>query len=48
MNTFIQLAINVPSIAGVFDYSVPDHLAGRVGVGHLVLHRLEIKQFKVL
>ena len=37
MNTFIQLAINVPSIAGVFDYAVPDHLAGRVGVGHLVL-----------
>jgi primosomal protein N' (replication factor Y) len=37
MNTFIQLAINVPSIAGVFDYAVPGHLAGKVGVGHLVL-----------
>ncbi len=37
MNTFIQLAINVPSIAGVFDYAIPDHLAGRVGVGQLVL-----------
>ena len=37
MNTFIQLAINVPSIAGVFDYAVPDHLVGKVGVGHLVI-----------
>ena len=37
MDTFIQLAINVPSIAGVFDYAVPDHLAGKVGVGHLVI-----------
>ena len=37
MTPFIQLAINVPSVAGVFDYSIPDHLAGRVGVGHLVV-----------
>ena len=37
MTLFIQLAVNVPSIAGVFDYSVPEHLAGKVGVGHLVL-----------
>ncbi len=37
MTSFIQLAVNVPSIAGVFDYAVPDHLAGKVGVGHLVL-----------
>jgi primosomal protein N' (replication factor Y) len=37
MNSFIQLAVNVPSIAGVFDYSIPEHLAGRVGVGHLVV-----------
>ena len=27
MTSFIQLAVNVPSIAGVFDYAVPDHLA---------------------
>jgi len=37
MNIFIQLAINVPSIAGVFDYAVPQNLAGRAGVGHLVI-----------
>jgi primosomal protein N' (replication factor Y) len=37
MNHFIQLAINVPSITGVFDYTVPEYLAGRVGVGHLVI-----------
>ncbi|HEY9152306.1 MAG TPA: primosomal protein N', partial [Anaerolineales bacterium] len=37
MSIFMQLAVNVPSIAGVFDYSIPEHLAGRVGVGHLVL-----------
>jgi primosomal protein N' (replication factor Y) len=37
MTSFVQVAINVPSIAGVFDYAVPDHLAGKVGVGHLVL-----------
>jgi primosomal protein N' (replication factor Y) (superfamily II helicase) len=37
MNTFIQLAINVPSIAGVFDYSIPEHHAGHIGIGHLVL-----------
>ncbi len=36
MPIFIQLAVNVPSIAGVFDYSVPESLAGRVGVGQLV------------
>ncbi|MGA7194577.1 MAG: primosomal protein N' [Anaerolineales bacterium] len=37
MTSFVQVAVNVPSIAGVFDYSIPEHLAGRVGVGHLVL-----------
>ncbi len=37
MTLFIQLAVDVPSIAGVFDYSIPEYLAGRVGIGHLVL-----------
>jgi primosomal protein N' (replication factor Y) (superfamily II helicase) len=37
MSSFIQLAVNVPSIAGVFDYSIPEHLAGRIGPGHFVL-----------
>ncbi len=36
-STFVRVAVNVPSSAGVFDYSVPAELAGRVGVGHLVL-----------
>jgi len=37
MTSFVQLAVNVPSVTGVFDYSVPEHLAGRVGGGHLVI-----------
>src|SRR6202142_484650 len=37
MTSFVQVAVNVPSIAGVFDYSVAEHLAGRIGVGHLVV-----------
>ncbi len=37
MTSFVQLAINVPSVADVFDYALPDSLAGQVGVGHLVI-----------
>ncbi len=37
MSAFIQLAVNVPSIAGVFVYAIPQHLSGRVGVGHLII-----------
>ena len=37
MTSFVQVAVNVPSIAGVFDYSVPELFAGHIGVGHLVL-----------
>jgi primosomal protein N' (replication factor Y) len=37
MNTFAQIAVNVPSVAGVFDYEVPDELAGEIGVGQLVI-----------
>ena len=37
MPTFVQLAINVPSVAGVFDYALPESLAGQIGVGHLVI-----------
>ncbi len=37
MSSFVQLAVNVPLVTGVFDYAVPDHLTGRVGVGHLVI-----------
>jgi primosomal protein N' (replication factor Y) len=37
MTIFVQIAVNVPSIAGVFDYSLPENLSARVGIGHLVL-----------
>ncbi|MBV6401026.1 MAG: primosomal protein N' [Anaerolineales bacterium] len=37
MTSFVQIVVNVPAIAGVFDYAVPESLAGRVGVGHLVI-----------
>jgi primosomal protein N' (replication factor Y) len=37
MTTFVQIVVNVPAVAGIFDYSVPDSLLGRVGVGHLVV-----------
>lgn len=37
MTSFVQIAVNVPSLAGVFDYALPEQLAGRVGVGHLVV-----------
>ena len=36
MKIFAQIVVNVPSVAGVFDYEVPIDLAGEVGVGHLV------------
>src|SRR5215211_1951233 len=37
MTTFIQIVVNVPAVSGVFDYSVPESLLGKVGVGHLVI-----------
>ncbi len=37
MISFVQIVVNVPAIAGVFDYAVPESLAGRVGIGHLVI-----------
>ncbi len=37
MSSFVQIVVNVPAIAGVFDYAVPESLAGKVGVGHLVI-----------
>lgn len=32
----VQIAVNVRSIAGIFDYHLPPALEGRVGVGHWV------------
>jgi primosomal protein N' (replication factor Y) len=37
MNPFARIVVNVPSVAGVFDYAVPDDLAGKLGVGKLVV-----------
>jgi len=37
MTSFVQIVVNVPAIAGIFDYAVPESLAGTVGVGHLVI-----------
>ncbi len=37
MTSFAEIAVNVPSLAGVFDYALPESLAGRAGAGHLVV-----------
>lgn len=37
MTTFVQIVVNIPAVSGIFDYSIPDSLLGRVGVGHLVI-----------
>ncbi|HSL43068.1 MAG TPA: primosomal protein N' [Anaerolineales bacterium] len=37
MTTFMQVVVNVPAVAGIFDYAVPESLLGQVGVGHLVI-----------
>ena len=33
---FARLAVNLPAVSGMFDYAIPDELAGQVGVGCLV------------
>ena len=37
MTTFVQIVVNVPAVSGIFDYSIPESLAGKIGVGHLVI-----------
>ena len=37
MTTFVQIVVNVPAVSGIFDYAIPDSLAGQIGVGHLVV-----------
>ena len=37
MTFFVQIVVNVPSVAGLFDYAVPESLAGKIRVGHLVI-----------
>ena len=36
MTVFAQIAVNVPSVTGVFDYALPPELEGKIGAGHLV------------
>ncbi|RJP48218.1 MAG: primosomal protein N' [Anaerolineaceae bacterium] len=33
---FARLAVNLPAVSGMFDYAIPDDLAGQVGLGSLV------------
>lgn len=37
MTSFVQIVVNVPAVSGVFDYAIPESLAGQIGVGHLVI-----------
>jgi primosomal protein N' (replication factor Y) len=36
MPTFLEIAVNVPQVSGVFHYHLPEDLGGRVAAGHLV------------
>lgn len=33
---FARLAVNLPAVSGMFDYAIPDELAGQIGIGCLV------------
>ena len=35
-NMYLRIAVNIPSVTGVFDYSLPPEMEGTVGVGQLV------------
>ena len=37
MTHFVQIVVNMPAVAGVFDYALPETLTGTVGIGHLVI-----------
>jgi primosomal protein N' (replication factor Y) len=36
MLTFVEIAVNVPQVSGVFHYHLPPELEGHLDVGHLV------------
>lgn len=36
MPTFLEIAVNVPQVSGVFHYHLPDEMEGQVASGHLV------------
>ncbi len=35
--TYLEIAVNIPQVSGLFDYHLPPELEGEVGVGHLVV-----------
>ncbi len=35
-SSFARIAVNVPTLSGVFDYHLPPELEGKIGAGHLV------------
>ena len=37
MTSFVQIVVNIPAVAGVFDYAIPESLTGQIGPGHLVI-----------
>jgi primosomal protein N' (replication factor Y) (superfamily II helicase) len=37
MPTYVEIAVNVPRVTGVFHYHLPPELEGRVAVGHLAI-----------
>jgi len=36
MPAYVEIAVNVSHVSGVFHYHLPPELEGRVGAGHLV------------
>jgi primosomal protein N' (replication factor Y) (superfamily II helicase) len=36
MTAYARIAVNIPSVTGIFDYALPPELEGRIGTGHLV------------
>lgn len=37
MTDFVEIAVNIPQVTGLFDYHLPDWLEGKVRQGHLVI-----------
>ena len=37
MTTYVEIAVNVPRVSGVFHYHLPDNLENKVAPGHLVV-----------
>jgi len=36
MPTYVRIAVNIPTLTGVFDYHLPSEIIGRLGIGALV------------